>query len=233
MREAKWRSALLLHGAGGGGWEWNLWRGILQAHAIAAHAPDLRPSELGLAATDLQHYSRQAGAALLGLPRPRVLIGASLGGLLAMPHAAQADALILINPLPPAPWHHRLTARVWEDAIPWQRHARLHGTRRALGDADDATALFAFRGWRDESGAVLRQACAGIEVARPECPVLLVLSVQDEEAPPAIGDEMAAAWRAQRLETLAGSHVGPLLGRHAPRIAAQAVAWLNRLPANR
>jgi pimeloyl-ACP methyl ester carboxylesterase len=230
MRKAKWKSALLLHGAGGGGWEWNVWRGVLQAHAIAAHAPDLQPSELGLAATDLQDYSRQACAVLLGLPRPRILIGASLGGLLAMTHAARADALILINPLPPAPWHNRLPIRMWEDVIPWQRHARLQGTRRALGDADDATALFAFRHWRDESGAALRQACAGIEVAKPECPALIVLSVQDEDVPRAIGEEIAAAWRAQRLETLASSHVGPLLGHNAAHIAAQAVAWLNRLP---
>ena len=184
-----------------------------------------------MAATDLQDYSRQAGAALLELPRPRVLIGASLGGLLAMPLAAQADALILINPLPPAPWHQRLPARVWEDVIPWRRHARLYGTRHALGDADDATALFAFRRWRDESGAALGQARAGIEAAKPDCPVLFVLSAQDEDVPPAIGNEIAQAWSAHRLETLAGSHVGPLLGRHAPRIAAQTVAWLNRLPA--
>ena len=69
-------------------------------------------------------------------------------------------------------------------------------TRRALPDADDATALFAFRHWRDESGAVLREAQAGIEVAAPRCPVLCIASAQDEDVPPALTAALADAWDA-------------------------------------
>jgi pimeloyl-ACP methyl ester carboxylesterase len=172
--------------------------------------------------------------ALRALPRPRVLIGASLGGLLATMCADQADALVLVNPLPPAPWHRQLPRRDWDAAIvPWQRNARLASTRDALCDANDAGAIFAFRHWRDESGKVMREAHAGIEVEKPGCPTLLIASAQDQDVPPEIILAMAGQWHADRLETLASSHVGPLLGRGAREVARQAVAWLNRLPSVR
>src|SRR5690606_31591543 len=131
-------------------------------------------------------------------------------------------------PLPPAPWHASLPARTWPDAVPWRRDARLDGTRRALTGADEATALFAFRHWRDESGAVLRTAYDGVQVARPSCPLSIIVSGEDEDVSPAIAQAMAAAWQADLLQTLSRSHVGPLLGREAAGIAAQAVEWVNR-----
>ena len=228
-------NALLVHGAGGGAWEWSLWRGVLEAHAITVHALELRPSPAGLAATTLQDYRVQVCDALQALPHPRVLIGASLGGLLAAMCAAisenQADALVLVNPLPPAPWHQQLPRRDWNgELVPWRRNARLASTRDALCDADEAAAVFAFRHWRDESGSVLREAHAGIEVEKPACPALLISSARDEDVPREIIFAMTEEWRSDRLETLASSHVGPLLGREAPSIARQAVAWINQLP---
>lgn len=220
---------MLIHGAGGGAWEWSRWCGVLKAHAIAAQVLELRPATQGLADTALQDYAAQVRAALQGLQRPRVLAGASLGGLLAAMCASEADALVLVNPLPPAPWHRRLPERSWDPVVSWQRNARLYSTRQAMQDADDASALWAFRHWRDESGQALSQAYAGVEVAKPDCPALFVASRQDEDVPPEIIFEWAQVWQADRLETLANSHVGPLLGRQAQAIATQAVAWLNRL----
>ena len=220
---------MLIHGAGGGAWEWNRWRGVLETHALAVQALELRPAPQGLAATALQDYIQQVQLALRVSQRPRVLVGASLGGLLAARCASEADALVLVNPLPPAPWHQRLVQRQWNRVVPWQQNARLHSTREAMTDADDASALWAFRHWRDESGQALSQAHAGVEVEKPDCPALFVVSEQDEDVPPAIISDWAQTWRADRLETIASSHVGPVLGRQAQAIATQAVAWLNRL----
>lgn len=171
----------------------------------------------------------QVQEALQALPRPRVLVGASLGGLLAAMCVSEADAIVLVNPLPPTPWHRQLAPRSWDPVIPWRGNARLHSTREAMRDADDASALWAFRHWRDESGQAMSQAYAGVEVAKPDCPALFVVSSEDEDVPREIILDWAQAWRADRLETLANSHVGPLLGRQAQAIAVQAVAWLNRL----
>src|SRR5687768_3584762 len=149
------RHAVLVHGAGGGGWEWNVWRRVFAAHGLETDALDLRPVDAGLPATCFEDYAAQVRAVLDAVPRPCALVGASLGGLLAMACAGAADALVLVNPLPPAPWADLLPSREWPDTVPWGRNARLASTRRALPDSDDATALFAFRRWRDESGAVL------------------------------------------------------------------------------
>ncbi|WP_460714115.1 alpha/beta fold hydrolase [Lysobacter terrae] len=219
--------ALLLHGAGGGGWEWNLWRGALEASGIRVATPDLIPADAGLATTTLTDYRQQVLAALQQLPRPRALVGASLGGLLAMLCADQADALVLVNPLPPRPWASSTPERAWPQVVPWRRDARLASTRRALPDADDATALYAFRHWRDESGRVLHEARAGIDAITPTCPVLCIASSEDEDVPPALTLALAAAWSAELVRVDSPSHVGPLLGRGAPALAAQVASWLS------
>lgn len=221
------RQAVLVHGAGGGGWEWQRWADALRARGIDARAPDLQPAPAGLAATALDDYLRQVREWIEAAPRPRAVIGASLGGLLAAACADAADALVLVNPLPPAPWASRLPQRDWPEVVRWRGDARLASTRRALPDADEAAALYAFRRWRDESGAVLRAAHAGLAVAAPLCPVLCVASAQDGDVPPALTLELAQAWGATPLQTLTPSHVGPLLGRDAARIAAQGAQWLS------
>jgi len=221
------RSALLVHGGGGGGWEWNVWKGVFEAARIRVAAPDLQASAGGLANTTFDDYAAQVRTALAALPRPRVLAGASLGGLLAMSCADAADALVLVNPLPPSPWHAQLPGREWPDVVPWQRNARLTGTRRAMPDADEATALFAFRHWRDESGLAMREAYDGIAVERPDCPVLCIASMVDDDVPPALTSALATDWGASLLRATAVSHVGPLLGRNAAACATQAVAWLS------
>ncbi|TYT27175.1 alpha/beta fold hydrolase [Luteimonas viscosa] len=220
-------SALMVHGGGGGGWEWNVWKAVFEAGHLRVAAPDLQASPEGLAATGFDDYAAQVRAALDALPRPRALVGASLGGLLAMACADGADALVLVNPLPPSPWHAQLPGRDWPDVVPWQRDARLTGTQRALPDADEATALFAFRHWRDESGRAMREACGGIEVEPPACRVLCIASMVDDDVPPRLTAALASAWEASLLRATAVSHVGPLLGRNAAECAAQALAWLS------
>lgn len=218
--------AVLVHGAGGGAWEWNLWRGVLQARGMAVSTPDLAAGPAGLAATGLEDYAMQVVAALGALPRPRALVGASLGGLLALRCAGLADALVLVNPLPPMPWSDTLPPGEEADVVPLRQTARLAGTRRALPDSDDATALFAFRHWRDESGRVLREA-RGARVERPACPMLGIASANDEDVPAELTGALAAAWGAE-CWLVAGGHVSPLLGRQAPALAARVVDWLSR-----
>lgn len=199
---------------------------MFAAAGIAVRAPDLAPAAGGIAATRYDDYLRQALDALAALPRPRVAIGASLGGLLAMECAAGADALVLVNPLPPAPWHAELPPRTRADVVHWRRDARLAGTRAAMPDADDAAALHAFRHWRDESGAVLQAAFAGRAVSAPACPVLCLASGHDHDVPPAITRALAGAWGADCLDLSRASHAGPLLGTGAPATAGRVLDWL-------
>lgn len=215
------RSAVFVHGAGAGGWEWGAWGRVFEASGMAVLAPDLQPAAGGLAATRLADYAAQVRAWVASAPRPRLLAGASLGGLLAAMAADAADLLVLVNPMPPA---GLAGATPRPPVVPWGRAASLAGTRRALGDADEAAALFAFRRWRDEAGAVLDEAAAGQPVARPGVPVLVIASTGDEDVPAAGTAALADAWGAAFWRE-PGGHVSPLLGRSAPALAARAVAW--------
>ena len=219
------QGAVLIHGAGGGAWEWAIWQRILAAHGLAADAVELEPAPPGLADTGLDDYRRQVEAALQARPRPRVAVGASLGGLLAAACAGEADALVLVNPLPPSPWVDALSAHHRAAVVPWGSQARFEGTRRALPDADSATTLLAHRRWRDESGRALREAHMGVPVMRPACPVLFVVS-EGDDVPPQVNRAWAAAWGADVVTAPTRSHVGPLLGRCAAGVARDVAHWL-------
>jgi pimeloyl-ACP methyl ester carboxylesterase len=225
------RTAVCVHGAGGGGWEWGIWARWLALSGLDVLAPDLVPVPAGLAATRLADYRAQVSAWCRALPAqsPAVgpsLIGASLGGLLALTVAREvrAAALVLINPMPPAglPAHSAPSPPV----IQWRSARSLRSTQQALPDADDAARLYAFRRWRDESGAVVDEARAGLVVDPPDCPVLVVASERDTDVPVESSRALAAMLGAD-FECIAGaSHVGPLLGESAARTAAWVVEWL-------
>lgn len=221
---------LMLHGAGGGAWEWVVWRRVFEAAGLVTIARDLLPSPEGLAATRLADYSHQVRSQLEHMDRPRIVVGASLGGLLAWMNADLADALVLVNPLPAAPWHVDLPARAGSPAIiAWGSEASLSGTRRSLPDADEAACLFAFRHWRDESGTVLDAAIAGVVAPKPACPVVMVISGADDDVPASLSNAVADALGARTIFLPQASHVGPLLGKRAAEAAGEAVAVLNGL----
>ncbi len=218
----------MLHGAGGGAWEWAVWQRVFAAAGIATVAADLQPAARGLAATRLSDYSAQVRTAIASLAAPRIVVGASLGGLLAWMNADLADVLVLVNPVPPAPWASSLPARDgYPDTIAWGTQASLAGTRRSLFDADDAACLFAFRHWRDDSGAVMNEAIAGVDAPAPTCPVIMVISGVDDDVPASVSQAMAEQIGARVIFVPGASHVGPLLGRGAAVAAAQTVAALN------
>jgi pimeloyl-ACP methyl ester carboxylesterase len=225
-------NALMIHGAGGGAWEWHVWSRVFAAAGHAVTVPDLKPAASGLESTRWSDYLDQMQREAERLSAPRVLVGASLGGLLALAVAGRIEchALILINPLPPLPEALDLPGQ--EPAatiVPWAAEASLAGTRRAVPEADAASARFAFRRWRDEAGAVLNQARAGIPCDMPAGPVLVLASEADDDVPVALSQRLAQRLRASLCRTR-GSHVAPLIGPEAATLAASAVQWLNGNP---
>jgi hypothetical protein len=109
--------------------------------------------------------------------------------------------------------------------VPWGSARSLAGTRRSLPDADAATCLAVFRRWRDESGAVLNAAAAGIDILRPSCPMLIVASESDGDIAPAVSHALAHQLGADFHLLPLASHVGPLLGRTAASIAQYVADW--------
>lgn len=220
-------TVVCVHGAGAGGWEWGIWARVLAAHGYGVLAPDLAAGVGGLVATRLSDYRAQVRDWCRGLAAP-VLLGASLGGLLAAEAAAEvgAAALVLVNPLPARGFAHAPPRKPRPALVPWGRERSFARTRRALPDADAAACLYAFRRWRDESGAVLAEATAGVEVAPPRCPVLVVTSDADGDVPAAVSRAWAAALQADFHRLGGASHAGALLGCHAAGAALHAATWL-------
>ena len=97
---------LLIHGAGGGAWEYDAWKPVLAAAGFAVVARDLVPAPGGLAKTTFADYLAQVQAAARAVPGGgRVaLVGASMGGVLAMKAAetVRPFALVLVSSVPPA-----------------------------------------------------------------------------------------------------------------------------------
>lgn len=222
------RRAVFVHGAGGGAFEWVAWVRSWQAQGWTVHCPELVPVPEGLAATRFEDYRAQVWSDIGQAGGPCVLVGASLGGLLALACAGHpaVRAVVLVNPVPPRDFVSALPPATADAVKAWSRTASLAGTARALPDADPATWEHVWRLWRDESGEVLREVRAGIVVHRPACPVLVVISERDADVPPVASRALAGWLGADMLDWPDASHVGPLLGRRAAACATRVHHWL-------
>jgi pimeloyl-ACP methyl ester carboxylesterase len=225
-------TALCVHGAGAGGWEWKIWARVLAARGWQVRAPDLEPAPAGLASTRFEDYRSQVIAWSRdeqgGCGHLQVLIGASLGGLLAVSVAREvnAAALVLLNPMPPAGIVSRPLGEPHAAIRRWGAQRSIAATRRAMPDADDAACLYAFRRWRDESGLALEAARLGVVVDYPRCPVLVMASELDKDVPMVVSRELATRCSGDFRRLPGCSHVGPLLGYGAASTAEQAADWL-------
>lgn len=220
--------ALLVHGAGGGAWEWLIWQRVFGAQGAQTHAFDLTPNGT-LAATHYTHYLAQVRCQI-ELFKPSVLIGASLGGLLSAEALSLADnlsmtsvrALILAAPM--------LKSGVsgFELALPikrWAHETELAKTARALPDADAAAIAFAHARWRDESASVLNSAYAGRDFTSSKRATLMLIAEHDLD----VSNEGLRSWaNAEQMDMQCirgASHAGLLLGRFAASTAELAHRW--------
>lgn len=225
---------LMVHGAGGGGWEYDFWKPVFEKEGFTVIAKDLLPHQDDYAKTTVDHYLAQIKSWNPQAQRP-ILIGASMGGILALKAAEDLDplAIVLINAVPPKgigptkPTTDIPDIMVWKDG-PFQ------DTVDSIPDSDRKTQEWAHKLWRNESGQVLRALRTGLEVKTPTCPVLVIISAEDTDILPQTSQALAAKYKADIHTYSKTSHVGPLLGKRAKEIATQTLQWLqNRLKTGR
>ncbi len=195
--------------------------------------PDLQPTAAGIAATRFEDYVTQALAEAEASPLD-ALIGASLGGLVAaavlarLAPAGRPRALVLVNPLPPAPWAAAMPSFVATgDVVPWRSQGRFASTQRAMPDAHFADQQLAFRQWRDESAAVLREAHAGLAMPAVAIATLVIASDADDDVPTHVSAAYASGLGASLLR-FPGGHLAPVMGASAAASARAALQWLAR-----
>jgi pimeloyl-ACP methyl ester carboxylesterase len=99
---------LFVHGLGHGAWCWEHWLDGVAAAGYPAYALSLRghaDSDGRLGTARLSHYVDDVVRTALGLPRPAVLVGHSMGGLVVQRALARyaAPAGVLVAPVPAQP----------------------------------------------------------------------------------------------------------------------------------
>jgi non-heme chloroperoxidase len=253
---------MLLHGAFVGGWVFERFRAHLSHRGWRTHAPDLplhgneyagKPPHADLARYGLAEYRSALESEIARLPSKPILIGHSLGGLLAQQLAARdlCRAAILLAPV--APWGvlPRSTEEVggalgllWKMGQVWRKGLLPNediANTYSMEKLPPALQRDCFARMVPESGRAIFEAmmwwldwhaASHVSFHRVHCPLLVLTGSDDQVTPAASGRAVAKQYpgRAVFRELPGMSHF--LFGE--PREAALFEAcstWLADLPA--
>jgi len=247
---------VMIHGAFCGPWAFDQFRKPFQAAGWRVHAPALRyhdvhtkpPAALGT--TSLLDYAKDLTTLIQGLDAPPVIVGHSLGGLLAQMLAAKglARALVLLAPSPP--WG-MLPSTMFEVASAgtmllagnyWQQPlAPDYGIAAAhsLDRLPPAERRKVFARFVPESGlatfetmhwALDARRAAVVHAEAVTCPILCLAGSHDKINPPATVKRIAERYRGRAVFEELKGHSHWLVGEPGwEKIAARAVEWIEPL----
>lgn len=221
-------TVVMIHGAGGGGWEYDKWKPVFEKARWKVVNKDLVPAKGGYAETTIVDYVDQVASWTPKAGRV-VYIGASMGGALALKTSefVPIDALVLVNSVAPKGVGPRRESKPNPPVVKWA-NGPLKDTEDAMPDSDRKTILWAWKRWRDESGHVMDALRAGVDCKKPKVPTLVVLGEADTDIPHATGLALAKWAKADVKSYPKMSHVGPLLSKSATKVATYVVEWLNK-----
>ena len=177
-RRSRRKPLYMLHGELGGSWLWHRFLGYFAPRGWEGHALNLRGHYWSETADfndiDFSTYEADVVAGAEALPRPPIVIGHGLGGLLAMrlSQVRPISALILISPalparlLDPPPAHMvRLLPRQYRrELLGWD--GPVDALQRLNPDLTTADVMRVQHMMGAESGAARRQMLEGIDVER-------------------------------------------------------------------
>jgi len=244
---------VFVHGAFCGGWAFDAFREPFEAAGFETHAPNLPHHERGadlerLALTSLKDYSEAIISYIQALRAPPVLIGHSLGGLVAQLAAMHTQVVGLVLLAPSAPWgvmpttldEHgnsfglTLLGDYWRRPIPPDYRVARGTTLDRLSRED---ARRAFARFVPESGRAIREAvqwwmdhsmASSAPVYRISAPILALAGGKDRVNPSSTVRRLAGRFpqgQAQFHEFPEMSHW--LLGEEEwPDVAKLSLDWL-------
>lgn len=207
------RLAVLIHGMWGTADVWRNWRPFLETRGWQTIAPSLRhhdappetpPSALGT--TSLHDYVADLEASLQALPEKPVVIGHSMGGLIALLLCAKglAKAGVLLTPAPPAsvvairPSNLLAFARIQARWAWWRKPHRAtlgEALSHTFNTADPAEGTALHAGFVHDSGRALFEIAlpwldgtkaATVDPRRVTVPLLFVAAENDKLTPPGV-----------------------------------------------
>jgi pimeloyl-ACP methyl ester carboxylesterase len=247
------KDIVMIHGANEGAWCFDKFRAVFEGLGWNCHAPDLighgtRATDGGntLVGVGMADYRAELEAFLKTVPPRPVLLGHSMGGVLAQQLAAKglARALILVAPapragiLPPTEGEKKLDRDLiglgafWKTVInPDFDLARIYtlnrvpeSDQRAVFDKfgpESGRAFFELFFWMfDLTGAT------AVDTAAVTCPVLCLVGSDDKIASPQTARETARPYRDATFWELDGDGHMLVLEPGADQIARRIAAWI-------
>jgi pimeloyl-ACP methyl ester carboxylesterase len=247
---AKKPPVVMIHGAFTGPWVWGGFTRKFKDAGYKVHAPCLRhheddaPSD-PLAQVSLADYAADLEAFLDELGTPAILVGHSMGGLLAQMLAAKKKVHALVLLAPSAPWGvppstlfeiasaqaMLLNVGFWDSVLEPDQHIAGRNGLDRMPDRDQVLtrfvpesgrAIFEIMHW----GLDMRRA-GEVDVRKLSCPLLVLVGSEDRINPPGTVERVAALYRElATYEKMPGmSHW--LVGEPGwEEVADRAIAWL-------
>jgi pimeloyl-ACP methyl ester carboxylesterase len=236
----------MVHGAANACGVWSRWMAHLSSRGWPCYALDLRghgrsspPEEADLARVTMDDYVADVETVARQFARPPVIMGWSMGGLIAQMYAArnpETPAAVLLAPSPPAAVHRSDLNEAKLAAIPDLFGPEHYGIK--MGHPTGGLVLRELgREWAArvmpemsmESGTARRQRGRGVDIPADaiRCPVLVLYGEKDKQFPPALVEKLAAYYRADLLKAEGRTgHWGIAAGDAVDVLAPKVDAWL-------
>jgi pimeloyl-ACP methyl ester carboxylesterase len=229
-RRSRRKPLYMLHGELGGSWLWQRYLGYFAPRGWEGHALNLRghywSETADFADLNFDTYVEDVLAGADLMPRPPIVIGHGMGGLLALKMAQErpVSGVILLSPalpaalLPPPPPHMiRLLPREYRrELLDWD--GPIDALQRQNPDLTNADVMRVQHMMGAESGAARRQMLEGVSVdldQLPQVPKLVVGAGLDRFFPDADSARLAEWLGADHVSFNANSHYGLIIGERS------------------
>ena len=253
MTAKKRPPVVMIHGAFCAAWAFDDFRGPFEAAGYKVHTPTLRHHDEGqkpnraLGKTSLTDYAKDIETFIGGLDAPPVLLGHSLGGLLAQMLAAKVEARALVLLAPCAPWGI-MPSTLFEIASAQTILLAGNLTNQVLNPDYDVAASHSldrlppaqrkrvFAGFVPESGLATfeimhwgwdAKRASHVKASEVTCPILCLTGQYDRINPPSTVRRIADRYRGAVYEEVP-NHSHWLIDEPGwEKVAGRAVAWLD------
>jgi pimeloyl-ACP methyl ester carboxylesterase len=225
---------VLIHGAANAAAVWTFWQRDLAAAGWPSYAIDLRghgaSTPIDLSSTSMADYAADARALLGQLAAEPVVMGWSLGGLVALMVAAVGGARACVALAPSAPTRGRNVEALLRTGVfgPEEYGIRTRDPeqQRGMPDLDLEERRIALGSLGSDSRYARDDRQAGIVIERLPCPLLIVTGTNDRQWPISRYENL---WVPADYVTAPGaSHWGLVLNRRAlAGLVPTVLGWLD------